>query len=196
MFDLDGVIIDSESEYTRIWGMIAEEFPTGVSDFTTKIKGTTLENILEKYYPDATVRRQVENRLYEEEKRMVYGYCPGAYEFLVRLREINMPTALYTSSNQYKMRHLYSDRPDIKGFFDVIVTGDDVTKSKPDPQGYLLAAKKLGINPELCAVVEDSLQGVKAGRAAGSVVVGVSGTLPAETLAPWSDIVISNLSQL
>lgn len=196
LFDLDGVLVDSEREYTRIWNLINEEFPTGVEDFARKIKGTTLESILDTYYPDPEVRKNVERRLYEEEARMRYYYCPGAEEFLQYLQTQGIPCAIYTSSNHLKMEHLYRDIPDIKQYFKAIVTGDDVTASKPDPEGYILAARRLGVDPKEAVVVEDSLQGVKAGRAAGGGVIGVAGTLPPVTLAPYSNVVVENLTSL
>lgn len=196
LFDLDGVIIDSESEYTRIWDTIGREYPTGVEDFARKIKGTTLENILSIYYPDNNVRERVRERLYEEEAKMKYRFLPGALEFLKYLKINDIPAALYTSSDQYKMGHLYRDIRDFKEYFKIIITGDDVSHSKPDPEGYILAARRLGVIPDQCAVVEDSLQGVKAGRAADAFVIGVAGTLGASTLSPYCNIVVDNLMQL
>ncbi|MDE6296139.1 MAG: HAD family phosphatase [Muribaculaceae bacterium] len=196
LFDLDGVLIDSEREYTRIWEKIVKEYPTGIEDFAHKIKGTTLENILSEYYPDTEIRGKVRERLYEEEARMRYCFCPGAEEFLQKLKRDNIPTALYTSSDGYKMQHLYNDIPDFRKYFDVIVTGDDVRHSKPDPEGYLSAAERLGLKPEECAVVEDSLQGVRAGKAAGARVIGVEGSVPTDILAPYCDIITDNLMKL
>lgn len=196
LFDLDGVIIDSEREYTRIWEKIGKEFPTGIENFAYKIKGTTLEDILAKYYPDVDVRDRVRARLYEEEAAMKYQYCAGAEALLKHLKAEGVPTALYTSSDSYKMSHLYRDIPEIRDYFNVIITGDNVTRSKPDPQGYLMAADAIGVPIEDCAVVEDSLQGVKAGRKSGAFVIGVANTLPAEVLQPYSDVIVDNLSNL
>lgn len=194
LFDLDGVLIDSESEYTRIWNRINEEFPTDVPNFAERIKGTTLENILMLHYPDPDVRRRVEERLLEEESHMVYEYCPGARELLDDLRAHGVPMALFTSSNDIKMAHLYHDLPGLRDYFDVVITGDMVSRSKPDPEGYLKAADELHLAPCRCVVVEDSLQGVRAGEAAGSAVLGVAGTLPAATLAPHCGEVTSTLA--
>lgn len=196
LFDLGGVLIDSETEYTRIWNLIDSEFPTGVKDFARKIKGTSLENILSTYYPDEALRSRVEARLYEEEGKMDYNYCPGARELLEELKEDGIPTALYTSSNDIKMSHLYEQHPEFKGFLDTIVTADMITHSKPDPEGYKLAASKLGLPSERCVIVEDALSGVKAGRAAGGKVIGVAGTLPAEVLAPYCDMVVDSLEEV
>lgn len=193
LFDLDGVLVDSEREYTLIWERINKEFPTDVPNFAERIKGTTLENILSLHYPDPEVRKNVERRLLEEESKMVYRYCPGAHELLEDLRRSNVPMALFTSSNEIKMDHLYNDIPGIKDYFDVIITGDMVRHSKPDPEGYLKAARELGLKNGKWVVVEDSLQGVKAGKASGGSVMGVAGTLPAKVLEPYCNEVVETL---
>lgn len=196
LFDLDGVLIDSERKYSEIWGDINREFPTGDPDMPKKIKGTTLEHILSTYYTDPKIRARVEERLNEREQKMIYEYTPGARELLVWLKDNGIPTALFTSSNQLKMKHLDDELPEMRSFFTQIVTGEMVSRSKPAPDGYLYAAKLIGAAPEHCVVFEDSLQGVKAGRAAGGLVVGVAGTLPAEKIAPYSDIVVHSLTDI
>lgn len=194
LFDLDGVLVDSETEYTRIWNLINEEFPTGVDDFARKIKGTNLDDILTRHYPDEEIREKVRVRLYEEEGKMKYSYCPGAEAVLKRLKSSGIPIALYTSSNHKKMEHLYRDIPEIRKYFDYIVLGDMVNESKPSPEGYLKAAGGLGLESGSWVVVEDSLQGVKAGEASGGKVIGVAGTLPASILTPHSDMVIGSMT--
>lgn len=193
LFDLDGVLVDSEHEYTEIWNRINTEFPTEVPNFAERIKGTTLENILMLHYPDPDVRRKVEKRLLEEEAKMVYKYCKGAHALLNDLKANNVPMALFTSSNDIKMAHLYRDIPGIKDYFDVIITGDMVNRSKPDPEGYILAANKLGLQSGNWIVVEDSLQGVKAGEASGGAVLGIGGTIKPEILAPHCNRVADTL---
>lgn len=196
LFDLDGVLIDSERIYTKIWEAIEEQWPTGVENFAYKIKGTTLEDILDHYFPDEDVRKQVVKELYRLEGMMIYGPKPGALEFIESLNVHNIPIALVTSSNAKKMQHLWNDMPGFKEEFNVIITGDEVTNSKPDPEGYLKAAAKIGVRPTACAVFEDSLQGVKAGKAAGAYVVGVAGTLKAEDIAPYSDVVVDSVADV
>ncbi|MDE7160556.1 MAG: HAD family phosphatase [Muribaculaceae bacterium] len=196
LFDLDGVIVDSEKIYTGIWRHINEMFPTGVENFETVIKGTTLENILGTYYPDPDVRGQVEKALYEEENRLQYELMPGAERVLRTLRDKGIPTALVTSSNGVKMSHLWRQYPDLKELFQVIVTGDDVSASKPDPEGYISAAYRVGALPPRCAVFEDSVQGVCAGRNAGAYVVGIAGTVEADCLAPYADTVLAGTDKI
>lgn len=195
LFDLDGVLIDSESEYTKIWQRIESEYPTGVKDFATKIKGTNLEDILQRHYPDEATRGKVRERLYEEEGRMRYRYCRGAEAVLGRLKESGVPMALYTSSDHKKMEHLYRDIPEIAEYFDAIILGDMVEESKPSPEGYLKAAQCLGLEDGNWVVVEDSLQGVIAGKRSGGTVVGVAGTLDRDVLAPYSTKVIDSMEE-
>ncbi|MDE7421506.1 MAG: HAD family phosphatase [Muribaculaceae bacterium] len=195
LFDLDGVLVDSERIYTKIWEAIECQWPTGIENFAYKIKGTTLEDILERYFPEE-VREEVTNELIRLEGMMVYEALPGAIEFLDALKQRGIPIALVTSSNELKMEHLWMDMPGLKEKFDVIITGDQVKCSKPDPEGYLAAAAALGVDPKKCAVFEDSLQGVKAGKAAGAFVIGIAGTLKASDIAPFSDIVVNAVADV
>lgn len=195
LFDLDGVLIDSEREYTRIWSTIEKEYPTGIEGFPIKIKGMTLPEILHEYFP-ASQHAEITERLYEMEQKMHYEWLPGAKELLLTLRDKGYPRVLVTSSNGDKMRHLYADRPDLAPLFDDIVTADRISHSKPDPEGYLLGASLAGADPRRCAVFEDSAQGVKAGNAAGAFVIGLTTTLPAEKVATHSQKVIEDLSDI
>lgn len=196
LFDLDGVIIDSEKTYTLIWREINRIFPTGVPDMEYRIKGMTLHAILSQYFPSHTLQEKVVRILYEKEKQMKYHYTEGAAALLEKLRQADIPTALVTSSNDQKMARLWHQLPELKDFFDVIIDGSQVVKSKPDPEGYLRAAAALGIKPERCAVLEDSLQGATAGRCSGAFVIGVVGTLSADILQPECDILVDSLARI
>ena len=195
LFDLDGVLVDSERIYTKIWEAIEKHWPTGIENFAYKIKGTTLEDILERHFPEVA-REDITKELLRLEGMMIYRPMPGAIEFIDALKAKGIPVALVTSSNGLKMDHLWHDMPGFKEKFDVIITGDEVTNSKPDPEGYLAAAKALGVDPKRCAVFEDSLQGVKAGNAAGAFVIGVAGTLKASDIQPFSDIVVNAVADI
>lgn len=195
LFDLDGVIIDSESEYTKIWQLINLEYPTEYNDLAVRIKGTTLSKILNDYFlPEQ--HQEVTNRLHQLENQMQYKYLPFAKEFLITLKSRNFATALVTSSDETKMNRLWAQLPELKDYFLYIVTGDQVSSSKPSPEGYILGAQKINRDPRHCVVFEDSLQGVMAGKNAGAFVVGVAGTLPKETLAPYSQLLIERFSDI
>ncbi len=196
LFDLDGVLIDSESEYTKIWTEINRQFPSGYNNLASRIKGMTLDNILSTYYPDEKLKEKITSLLYKMEAEMIYKWLPGAKELIVNLKDNNISRVLVTSSDNKKMAHLREEIPELEGLFTKIVTANLITKSKPDPEGYLLGAKLVEANPANCVVFEDSMQGVKAGRNSGALVIGVAGTLQAETIEPYCDTVINTLENI
>lgn len=195
LFDLDGVLIDSESTYTEFWCGIDELYPTGIKDFAIAIKGTTLPSILE-YYPDQSVREDIVARLKAFQDEMQFPLYPGARELLQGLKDAGVPAAIVTSSDASKMRVLFNHHPWLPDMLTAIIDASMVTKSKPDPQGYLLGAKALGVAPEHCYVFEDSLQGIAAGRASGATVVGVATTYPRATVEPLANIVIDTVADV
>lgn len=194
LFDLDGVIIDSECLYTQFWNGIEEEFPTCIPDFANHIKGTTIERILE-YFPE-NLRPTILQRIYDFDSHLVYPLFPGAEALLHRLKSAGIKTAMVTSSNGEKMEQLYRVLPQLPPCFDVIVNGDMVNHSKPDPEGYLLAANKLGVSPGECIVVEDSLQGMRSGKSAGCTVWGLYTTLPKSKIENEADRLFANISAI
>lgn len=196
LFDLDGVLIDSESIYTVFWNRMNELFPTGIDNFPYVIKGTTLPQILDRYFPDPKVQAELRVYLKKQEAEMVYRIFPGVEGFLKALKEKDIPTAIVTSSNDAKMKVLFDSLPGFRDYFDVVVTDTDVTRSKPDPQGYMLAAERLGVPSEHCVVFEDSRAGLEAGRRAGGKVVAVATTLTHEDIAGCGDIVIDSFEEL
>lgn len=195
LFDLDGVLIDSEREYSRIWSEIDKYYPTGVTDFAYRIKGTTLENILTTYF-QASDREAVSDMLFSKEQAMRYNYCNGAEELLSALRVRNIPVAIVTSSKKEKMEHLRSQHPELWERVESIVDADSVKRSKPDPQGYLIGAARIGLSAGQCVVVEDSLQGIRAGKSAGCFVVGLTGTFGREVLESEPDILLDCLTEI
>lgn len=196
LFDLDGVIIDSERSYSRFWKEIDSIYPSGIPEFERVIKGTTLYDILDRYYPDPRIRADVEKRLLDLEGKIRYGYEPGALELLQELKRIGVPAILVTSSDKVKMSHLWEQLPSLRPLLSGVIDAEMVKKSKPDPEPYLKGASLAGVDPRRCAVFEDALTGVRSGHSAGAYVVGMTGTLGAEKIAPYCDLVLDNLGQL
>lgn len=196
LFDLDGVLIDSETEYTRIWSEIGRRFNNPLPDFAQRIKGMTLDNILNTHFPDYSIHEEIKKVLHDLEFKMVYNWKPGAKELLEFLRDNGIPRVLVTSSDNLKMQHLKEERPDLLPLMSDVVTADRISRSKPDPEGYLLGASLAGTEAKNSLVFEDSLQGVKAGKNSGAFVIGVAGTLPENTLRPYSNIVVNQLTEI
>lgn len=191
LFDLDGVIVDTESIYTDFWDDIDRRYPTGVDNFARVIKGNTLARILDTYF-DENLRDEILVLLKEQEESMRYRLFDGVSDFLDRLIENDIPKAIVTSSNDRKMSKLFSQIPELRPKFDAIITDAMVERSKPDPQGYLIAAEKLGVDPSDCVVFEDSFAGLEAGRRAGAYVVALATTNPRESLYEKADEVIDS----
>lgn len=116
------------------------------------------------------------DRVLEQLTEFGIPWRPGALELLIELREAGIPTALVTMSVSRMARHV-ADRLGFVGF-DFVVSGDDVTHSKPHPEAYLRAAELLGVDPAHCIAIEDSAPGVAAATAAGTVVIGVPFMIP------------------
>ena len=190
LFDLDGTLIDSESQYTQFWSAMDVLYPTGVDNFAMVIKGSTLPKILDTYFPDPTYQADIRQRLADFENNMQLPMYPGVPQLLRDLRAAGWMLAVVTSSNPAKMAVVRRHNPGFDSMFDTIVTDADVTRSKPDPQGYQLAAGRLGCRPDCCAVFEDSINGLEAGRRSGAKVVGIATTNSRERIAPLSDIVV------
>ncbi len=191
LFDLDGVLIDSEGLYTKFWEDVEQIYPSGIENFAYKIKGTALFNILNTYF-SPNIHQDIINRVHDFENHIVYPIYEGAMEFLSELQQRDIPAAIVTSSDNVKMESLYHQYPFFKSYFSAIITGSDVTKSKPDPQGYLLAAKAIGCNAEDCYVFEDSLQGLEAGMRSGATIIGLTTSNPAEILKDKAHELIDN----
>ena len=195
LFDLDGVLLDSEGNYTIFWAQMDKEYPTGIENFASYIKGLHLTRIL-GFFDSDDVRRQVLERLLDFERDTKYEFFPGALDFVRRLRDAGIPMAIVTSSDHKKMQALYEQYPEFPTLFDHIITGDMVTKAKPDPDCFLLGAQLLGIDIKDCIVFEDSRNGLIAGRASGARVIGLATTLSAQAVDELSDMTLEAVSQL
>ncbi len=194
LFDLDGVIVDTESKYSVFWNEIDGIYPTGAANFSTKIKGSNLQSILNTYF-DSDVHANIVKRLDDFQHNMKYEYFAGAKEFIEELKSRDIPTCLVTSSDKKKMQSLYAQHPEFHSLFNAIITGEMVSKTKPDPEGYLCGAKQIGCDIADCYVFEDSKNGVKAGRNSGAKVIGVATTLSADEIKPFCDYVITGLGE-
>ena len=196
LFDLDGVVFDTEPQYTVFWGQICREYHPEIPDLEYKIKGQTLTQIYDRFFSGQDEEQKViTQRLNEFESNMKFNYVEGFEEFIHSLRQKGVKTAVVTSSNREKMESVYRQRPEFKSLFDAILTSEDFEESKPSPDCYLKGAARFGVKPEDCVVFEDSFNGLKSGRASGAYVVGLATTNPAEAIAPYADQVINDFSQ-
>lgn len=196
LFDLDGVLIDTEGLYTDFWAKTGREYGIPDPDFALSIKGNNLEKILSTHFPDSEVQKKVVNDLNRFEADMPFAFFEGAERLISELKAQGWKCALVTSSDKKKMASLYLTIPQLQTVMDAIVTGDMVSRSKPDPEGYLLGAKLVGVHIEDCIVFEDSFAGLQAGRSAGAKVVGLATTNPRETLTGKADRIYDAIAEI
>lgn len=190
LFDLDGVVFDTEPQYSVFWGTQCRLYHPEHPGLENEIKGQTLTQIYDRWWsgPLAKERDTLTRRLDEFEAQMSFNYIEGFTEFIADLRSHGVKTAVVTSSNQQKMGSVYRSHPEFTALFDAILTSEDFAESKPSPDCYLRAAARFGATPEDCVVFEDSVNGLRSGRAAGMFVVGLVTTNSLEIVAPLSDI--------
>lgn len=197
LFDFDGVIVDTEPLYDLFWDEAGVRYETGIDHFAAVIKGTTLPYIMEKYFSDRTeeFRQMVIKESTEYESTMPLPAMPGSIEFLHLLKENGVQVGLVTSSDNAKVTRAFKMHR-LENLFDTVVTADRITKGKPDPMCYLLAATDLNVSPSDCLVFEDSFAGIQAGTAAGMRVIGLSTTNPEESLKDKVYEVIPNFEKI
>lgn len=193
LFDLDGVILDTEGSYTAFWDDYGSRH-FSEKDFGLKIKGQTLVKILDEYFPDENDRPGIIAAIDDFERNMDYSFVAGAEEYVKKLKDNGIRTAVVTSSNLVKMENVYRAHPDFKSMFDFILTSEDFTESKPSPYCYLKAMNMFGANPQDCVVFEDSVSGLQAGKASGAFVVGLLTTNPENVVREYSNLVIRDFN--
>lgn len=196
LFDFDGVVMDTESQYSEFWAAMGRAYHPQVDGFDRLIKGQTLQQIFEGHFAGTleAVRPSIVDRLNAFEAQMQYNYIPGVVDFVGRLRSHGVRCAVVTSSNELKMQHVRRAHPEIERLFDRILTADMFTRSKPHPDCFLLGAEVFQVLPEHCVVFEDSFHGLEAARRAGMHVIGLATTNPRALITGKADFVIDDFS--
>lgn len=196
LFDLDGVLIDSEGLYTEFWAQIGKSYHLPSPTFAYDIKGCTLVDILDRYFPEPETQSRLTKEIHDYEDTMQYSIFPGVDEYLALLKDKGVKTAIVTSSDETKMNYLRLQHPEFMNRFDVIINGSMVSRSKPDPEGYRKAADMLGLDYSDCVVYEDSFQGLEAGRRLGGRVIALATTNSRDKLQGLADMVIDSFFEL
>lgn len=202
LFDWDGVVIDSASAHERSWEDLAEEtgYPLPEDHF---LKGFGKRN--EVIFPE--VLRWTEDpeeiRVLSLRKEALYRdivardgvrVLPGVRTYLESLQRAGIPCVVGTSTQRANVELIF-ERENLAGFFMEVVASEDVTRGKPDPEVFLIAAQKAGMDPAGCVVFEDAVYGIEAAKAGGMKSVGVL-TTHAEKGLPEADREVRLLDEL
>ena len=202
IFDMDGVLIDSEIVFTKCASKAfeaagydvpeAEFYRFAGIEFPKKFQTV----INEKNLPVTVEELSVHYRNAQKVLLQDFGVLlkPGVLSTLQALRSAGYRTALCSNSVQERVDKVFADTG-LTGLFDVVITGEVVPRRKPDPCIYLLTLDLLGLSPKDCIAVEDSIFGITAAKAAGLVTIEVR-----DPRFPYqdglADVTIDNLSQL
>jgi HAD superfamily hydrolase (TIGR01509 family) len=201
LWDMDGVIADSKSFHFAAW---QETFAKRGTKFTkedfTRLFGTRndfiIGSIMGKEFPEGDVKIMVQEKE-ETFRRKATGSIkpfPGVVRLLNALKKGNFKQGLASSAPKENI-DLVLRELNLEGIFDCIVFGQEVSESKPSPQIYLLDAKKLGVTPNDCLVIEDSPLGVKAAKTAGMKCLAIANTHPRQDLEE-ADKVVDSLANV
>ena len=192
LFDLDGVLVDTEGQYSDFWGAAAAKYLPEVKNFADQIKGQTAKTIL-SHYPQEIIPSLT--KIYAEfEANMDCPLMDGAEELINDLHSHGVKMCIVTATSDVKLRNVLKRYPFFEEKFDFIICGDQIKKSKPDPECYLTASGKINVPARNCVVFEDSVNGLNAGLNAGMKVVGVTSTHPNTIVGPLCHMMIPHLS--
>lgn len=195
IFDMDGTLFDTEVIYGRAWikaGLTKEQYYQLIGRSRVNI-----DRILTDWGYDLEKVRAVRSRAVEKElEEHGVPLKPGARECLVWLKEKGIPAAIATSSAK-EVAERYLDMTGLNPYFAEVISGNTMERGKPYPDIFLEAAKLLRRDPSQCVVVEDSFNGVRAGRNAQMITVMVPDLIePDEEISGLADKVLGSLKEL
>jgi HAD superfamily hydrolase (TIGR01509 family) len=197
LFDMDGVIVDTNQAVTDFWQKWSQVHQVRLSqtDFQQHIYGCPATHTLDLLFPalDADQRDQIIADMTAYEINQRYTAVTGVIPFLEELKRNNIPKALVTSGEQWKVTAVLTQLG-LNGTFDATVTVADIKQGKPNPDCYLLGAAHLQVEPEKCIVFEDAVSGVKAAVAAGALCIGVQPGQPTPLLEAGAQFVVPDFS--
>ena len=192
LFDFDGVVVDTETQYSVFWHKMGVDY-LGMEDLESRVKGQTLMYIYDTFFPGMTKEREeITVGLDRFEQDMSYDFVPGVEEFIADLHRNGVKMAVVTSSNDKKMEAVYRAKPEIKSMFNRILTAEMFTASKPAPDCFLLGMEVFGTTPETTYVFEDSFNGLKSGMASGATVIALATTNSREEITPLCHYVLDD----
>jgi beta-phosphoglucomutase len=203
IFDMDGVLVDSEGAHLKSWVELARRDGLDATpEQFSALFGRRSQDIARAVWGAATSDERIleldaeKERIYREIVTGGIPLMPGCAAALQRLRDAGYTLAVGTSGPPENLQ-LVLDEGGIGPFFAAIVHGFDIKRGKPAPDCFLLAAERISTPPAQCVVIEDAPFGIQAGNAAGMPVIGFTGTHPIDALrAAGAAVIIDHLDEL
>lgn len=202
IFDMNGVIIDDERIHQESWRVYCNKHGFHITDdeFKHKVFGRTEKDTFVYLYDRAITPDELENFSNERVDTAIEIFksqikmTDGLQYLLDELSENNIPMAVATSARR-RYFNFIMDELHIRNYFKVVLTAEDITKGKPDPEIYIETAEELRIDPKDCIVFEDTLSGIKSAKTAGMKVVGIATTHSKEELS-LADAVVESFKEV
>ena len=205
LFAMGDVLVDTKAQYEVIWKRLGDKYGAETDYLEAAVKEKNIYTILNKYFSHLSdnEKNSLVNELEEFEAKMKFPEIPGANKFLKELKENGVKTGVVTGFNDRQIDDIYK-KTKLNDYMDTTVTADRVDHIKPDPSGFLIAAKDLGIDPKDCVVFEDSFAGIEAAKKAGMNVIALSTTnnpqalknITSKVIPDFSNFSVSDLDKL
>jgi HAD superfamily hydrolase (TIGR01509 family) len=205
IFDMDGVLADTRAAHTLAWGAFLERYgiQVDINQFINETFGQTNQMILSRFYPEEVKDPKFVHRMgMEKEDLFLDGFArsntlppPGLLAFLAKLKAHAIAISVGSSAPRQNIDAVIKAFG-IEEYFSAIISSENVTRSKPDPEVFTKAAQAMNLPPEECVVFEDSIHGMESGRSAGCLVVGITTLHPAKELADYTDATLPNFEQV
>ena len=205
IFDMDGVLVDSNPFHVQKWIEFLHErgIPYNAEDLPKQILGSRNDTALRRFFGRDLAEGEIEKLSEDLEARFRAAFRPHAQPLLGlktlmdECRAEGIPLAV-ASSAMTKNVDFVVDTLKLRSYFASIVTGDDVSRPKPDPEIYIQAAERLTLAPAKCVAFEDSFVGIESAKRASMKCVAIASTFPAEELQSQTqaDLVVKNFEEL
>lgn len=199
---MDGVVIDSEKLHLRAMALTLDQYDIGYTQpFLNAYVGRSDESFFQYVYENMDNTHSPEDLIgrkndYFKDLLKELEYVVGFTDFIQTVKKMNLPTGLVTSSSIFTVRKV-NILLKVVPFFDIVITEEDTKKHKPNPEPYLLALENLDAENRSTLIIEDSINGIVAGKAAGCHVAGLTTSFDAKTLKDaGADFVIDNFSEI
>ncbi len=201
IFDMDGVLVDTNGLIFDSFNVFLKPYGLSINDEEFKgYLGITAKGLVERWRKEYGIVFD-ENFIKEETTRMhldsLKGYAidPRLIGLLRDLRENNVPIAVGTSSPRKRAEKIL-DILGIRNFFSSIITGDDVSTHKPDPELFLKVAESMGVSPNTCVVIEDAENGIEAAKSSGMKAIGYMTKYHKREELKKADLIIDDFAEL
>ncbi len=186
IFDMDGTVVDNMRVHNQTWQTVLadEGLQIDIDDFNRQTTGKKTPEILRLYLGEKATPEEItriaekKEDIYRRVFRPYLRAIAGLTGFLEEARRLHIPVGLATSAGKTNIEYTLSGTG-LKPYFDVLVGGDEVLQGKPDPEIFLMTARRLGVDVRRCLVFEDALLGIEAARRAGMKAVAITTTIPA-----------------